>query len=65
MGKDAVNRAVKKYQKKNTKAFSVRFNKNTEPEIVDKLESQENVTNYVRNLIREDLKKDKKDKKDE
>ena len=65
MGKDAVNRAVKKYQKKNTKSFSVRFNKNTEPEIVDKLESQENVTNYVRSLIKEDLKKEKKDNKDE
>ena len=62
MGKDAVNRAVKKYQKKNTKAFSVRFNKNTEPEIVDKLESQENVTNYVRSLIKEDLKKEKNNK---
>lgn len=51
----------KKYQSqfnsKNYKQISIRFNLKTDKKCIDKLESVENKTDYIRELIEKDLNK--------
>ena len=42
---------VKKYQRQ----FMLKVNRNTDPEMVAWLESQENVQSYLKGLIRQDM----------
>ena len=52
-----VGRNQLKYQKDNVKQYGVRFNYNTEKDVIDWLESQENKLGYIKSLIIEDMKK--------
>ena len=53
--------ATAKSQKKNSKTVLLRFYYNTEQDVLDYLESQENKSGYIKNLIREDMKKHSKE----
>ena len=55
--KEARDRAIKKYQEKNTKLFQIRLNFNTDQDILKKLSEVKSKSGYVKQLIREDLKK--------
>lgn len=48
------------YNKNTYRSFSVRFNKKTEADIIEWLESKEGVKNYIISLIESDIKKEKK-----
>ena len=49
--------ANKKSNAKNTKMFSVRLTFSTDSEIIKRLEEQENVSAYLKRLIREDIER--------
>lgn len=42
------------WQKQHTKSYAFRFNCNTDADIIEKLESVENKSAYIKNLIRND-----------
>lgn len=44
--------AQNKYDKNNTKTFSLKLNKKTDKDIIDLLLKQGNVQGYIKNLIR-------------
>lgn len=48
-----------RYQDKAIKRVTVKLNKFTEPEIVERIESQENVQGYIKRLILEDMERNK------
>lgn len=50
-------KANRKYQKNNTKSYGVMFNKKYDAEIIQKLDSVPNKTEYIRSLIKADLEK--------
>lgn len=50
------------YNRKNYKSFSVRFNKTSETELIEWLESKESLKEYVVELIKKDMKKSEKKK---
>lgn len=50
-------KASNKYAKENTKTFLIKVNKKTETEILEKLESVENKSGYIKKLIYDDLTK--------
>lgn len=54
--------SVRKYRKKNVLHVGIDFNRNTEPKLVDKIESVENRSGYVKDLIRRDIEKPKEEK---
>ena len=43
--------------KKNTRCFSLKLSRNTDKDLIRHLESQENVQAYIKQLIREDMKR--------
>lgn len=47
-----------RYQKAHTTSVTIRFFKNTEQDIIAKLESVPNKAGYIKRLIREDIKKE-------
>jgi len=47
-----------KWIKENTKIVNLRFNTETEKDLLNKLEEQENKAGYIKGLIRDDIKKD-------
>ena len=51
------------YNRNNYRSFAMRFNINTEKDIINWLENQESVKAYIQNLIEEDMKKKKGTKK--
>ncbi len=53
--------SVKKYRKKSILHVGIDFNRNTEPELVEKIESVENRSGYVKELIRRDIEKKKEE----
>ena len=55
--KESQKRASAKYDKKNSRYFSLKFVIHTDGDIIEKLDSVENKNDYIRQLIREDLKK--------
>lgn len=46
-----------RYDKKNTKSFSLKLNKNTDADILEKFEKCDNVSQYLKQLVRQDIKK--------
>lgn len=46
----------KKYEKETFWGVSLKFNKNTEGEMIEKLQSLKNRQGYIKNLIRKDIK---------
>lgn len=42
------------WQKQHTKSYAFRFNMNTDADIIEKLESVENKSAYIKQLIRND-----------
>lgn len=52
--------AQRKYDKENTKAYTFRFMRNTEADLIEKLDSQKNKSGYVKQLIRDDISKNGK-----
>ena len=57
MTSEAQKRAAKKYDDANTVQFKMKLNKRTETDIIEQLDSVEHKATYVKNLIREDIKK--------
>ena len=49
------NKSIERYHKAHMKLYSFRFNKRTQSDIIEHLESQENKAGYIARLIREDL----------
>ena len=51
------------YNRNNYRSFAIRFNINTEQDIINWLENKEGVKAYIQSLIEEDMKKKKTTKK--
>lgn len=56
---DAHIRASAKYNKENVKRVILHFNITTDKDIIDCLWSKENKTGYIKELIREDMEKNR------
>ena len=54
---DAQIRASAKYNKENIKGLAFQLNINTDRDIIDHLAKKENKTGYIKQLIRDDMKK--------
>lgn len=54
---NAQSKASAKYDKRNTKSFSLKLNKNTDADILEKFEECDNVSQYLKQLVRQDIKK--------
>lgn len=48
--------AQERYDKENTVRFTIKLNKKTEADIIEKLNSVDNKQGYIKRLIREDAK---------
>ncbi len=57
MATEAQKKAVRKYDAQNTKGVYLKLNLKTDKDILQHLESKENVQGYIKDLIREDIKK--------
>ena len=55
--KEAKRRASSKYDKANTKGIYLKLNKNTDADIIERLDESENVQGYIKTLIRKDMDK--------
>jgi|GEM_PF-607278 len=49
------NKAVRKYEKENTVRISLILNKNTEPDLIDRLQTVDSKNGYIKSLIRADI----------
>lgn len=54
-------RANRKYDAANTRQIMLKLNKGTDKDILEKLDNVENRQGYIKNLIREDIRKDGED----
>jgi hypothetical protein len=54
---DAQIRASAKYNKENIKSLAFQLNITTDRDIINHLATKENKTGYIKELIREDMKK--------
>lgn len=54
-------RATKKYEKANIRQILLKFHKTHEAEIIEKLDSVPSKNNYIRQLILNDLEREKKE----
>lgn len=54
---EAQKRAVRKYDAQNTKQIHLKLNLKTDADVLEWLEKQENVQGYIKQLIRQDMKK--------
>ena len=52
--------ANKRYEKSTIRKVPVAFNRNTEPDLLEWIESIENKSGYIKRLIREDMERNKK-----
>ena len=57
MATDAQRRAVRKYDAENTKQFHLKLNKKTDADIIELLEQQKSVQSFLKQIIRDFLKK--------
>ena len=55
MATPAQTAAVAKYIKNLMRRFTVQFHKDNEADVIEHLESQENVTQYIKGLIQADM----------
>lgn len=60
MASEAKLKANEKYLKANTKIVSLRLNYNTDKDIINKLDEVDSKMGYIKELIRKDLRKEKK-----
>ena len=51
--------AKKRYDAKTARYFSLKLNSNTDQDLIQKLESKENVQRYIKDLIRADIEREK------
>lgn len=58
---DYMIQSIAKYQKANVKSYLVKVNKNTEGEIIEKLESVPSKQGYIKDLIKKDIKSERND----
>lgn len=56
MASEALRRAQKKYDRENTIVKTMKLNKNTDVDIIERLKDEKFQT-YVKKLIREDIKR--------
>lgn len=52
--------ANKRYAKKALRQLKIDINRNTEPDLLEWIESQENKAGYIKRLIREDMERNRK-----
>lgn len=57
MVSEAKKKANSDWDKKNTKRYYLKVMKETESDIIEKLDQQDNVNGYIKRLIREDIQK--------
>jgi hypothetical protein len=57
MASEAQRKATARYDANNTVRISLKFNLNTDIDILDKLENVANKTGYIKELIRDDIQK--------
>lgn len=57
MARESQRRANAKYDKVNTTGIYLKFNNNTDIDILDHLKSISNKQGYIKELIRKDIKK--------
>jgi hypothetical protein len=57
MTSDARKRAVAKYDAKNTKQIKLKLNLRSDHDILARLEEVGNIQGYIKQLIRDDIKK--------
>ena len=55
MATPAQTAAVAKCIKNHTRRFTIQFHKDNEADVIEHLEAQENVTQYIKGLIRADM----------
>ena len=55
--REAIKRAQRKYAKNALKRVTVTFNKRLEADVIAHLESKDNVTAYLKGLIKADMEK--------
>ena len=55
MASEARIRANKKYDEAHTKQYKIKLNLNSDSDIIEKLDSLDNKTGYIKSLIRKDL----------
>lgn len=46
-----------RYEKENLLRVMVKFNRKTEPDLVERVESQENRAGYLKRLVKEDIER--------
>ena len=51
--------AQKRYHEKNILHVGINFNRATEPELVEKMESVKNRSAYIKDLVRDDIEREK------
>lgn len=54
---EAQARATAKYQKSNTKLYTIRLNLNTDADVIEKLGKVDSKQGYIKALIRKDIYK--------
>lgn len=64
MYSESLKKAQIKYQKNNTYRFLLALNRNTDKDIIEKLESVENRQGYLKALVRLDIEKSKGEKRE-
>lgn len=57
MTTEAAKAAKARYDAKTARYFSLKLNQNTDKELIEKLESQESIQAYLKQLIRNDIEK--------
>ena len=55
--RESERRAGKKYQKEKCRKYSLKFSRNTNPNIIAHLDSKDNVQGYIKGLILADIEK--------
>lgn len=55
MATPAQTRATTKYIKDHTRQYVIRCNKKTDADLIAKLDAQDNITQYIKDLIRGDI----------
>ena len=55
LSKRAISQA--RFDKENTRKYTVKLNKRTDAEVIERLDKQPSKAGYIKQLIREDIKK--------
>lgn len=48
---------LNQYEKENIRQIRLKINRKTEPELIEWIEQQDNIQGYIKQLIREDMKR--------